>query len=80
MKTLSFNILKPFAFTALFIVFAASFNTAEAESHGCPSSDQHCKGPNDRCDSTPDCGAGYCCKKQNGLTKQCVYEANDCNE
>ena len=30
MKTLSFNIIKPLAFTALFIVFAASFNTASA--------------------------------------------------
>ena len=31
MKTLSFNTLKPLAFTALFVVFAASFNIAAAD-------------------------------------------------
>ena len=31
MKTLTFNILKPLTLTALFIVFAASLNTASAE-------------------------------------------------
>ena len=30
MKTITFNILKPLAFSALFIVFAAGFNTASA--------------------------------------------------
>ena len=30
MKTLTFNILKPLALTALFIVFAAGLNTASA--------------------------------------------------
>ena len=31
MKTITFNILKPLALTALFIVFAAGLNTASAE-------------------------------------------------
>ena len=52
MKTLSFNSLKPLAFTALFIVFAASFNTAEAFD-GCPHGPcSSCQGP---CKSDGDC-------------------------
>ena len=31
MKIITFNILKPLALSALFIVFAAGFNTAEAK-------------------------------------------------
>ena len=41
MKTITFNILKPLALTALFIVFAAGLNTAEAKS--CKS-DHECSG------------------------------------
>ena len=33
MKTITFNILKPLAFSALFIVFAAGLNTAEAQNY-----------------------------------------------
>ena len=60
MKTLSFNSLKPLAFTALFVVFAASFNTAEAESYGCPDNDKPCKDLGNRCESSPDCKSGCC--------------------
>ena len=63
MKTLSFNIIKPLAFTALFIVFAASFNTAEARHIltlcGCGGG-SHCKNLSDCCHTDNDCRFGKC--------------------
>ena len=78
MKTLSFNIIKPLAFTALFIVFASNFNTAEAENHSCTHG-AHRKKDTRRCDSTADCKRGACCIK-GVFGKTCVWEGNDCNE
>ena len=46
MKIITFNILKPLALTALFVVFAAGFNTAEAKS----------------CKSKHECSGGVCQK------------------
>ena len=49
MKTLSFNIIKPLAFTALLIVFAASFNTADGrpikKGTYCMNTQDHCLPP-----------------------------------
>ena len=65
MKTLSFNTLKPLAFTALFIVFAASFNTAEAggypNGHACQNGAECASG---RC-SDPEKGQGTCLEAVN---------------
>ena len=60
MKTLSFNIIKPLAFTALLIVFAASFNTAAA-GDGCPGGTR-CKQLGDICDSDGDCPENSSCR------------------
>ena len=54
MKTLSFNTLKPLAFTALFVVFAASFNIAAAD--GC----DHCKEELTKCRHDSECRSGVC--------------------
>ena len=77
MKTLSFNSLKPLAFTALLIVFAASFNTAEAESYGCPHGTAPCKGINARCDYNHDCYS-LCCPCFLGICSCVIGEGDDC--
>ena len=63
MKTLSFNTLKPLAFTALFVVFAASFNIAAA---GCIA----CKESGDKCRSNSECKEAAECI-QGGIFKIC---------
>ena len=54
MKTLSFNTLKPLAFTALFVVFAASFNIAAGD--GCIA----CKESGTKCRHDSECRSGVC--------------------
>ena len=64
MKIITFNILKPLALTALFIVFAAGLNTAEARHIltlcGCGGG-SGCKGANECCHTDNDCRYGGRC-------------------
>ena len=59
MKIITFNTLKPLALTALFIVFAAGLNTAEAKS----------------CKSRLDCPGGACDKAWWEKSGKCTSSA-----
>ena len=73
MKIITFNILKPLAFTALFIVFASSFNTAEAN-WPCIK----CKALNDKCRYSHECPDGSRCFEYAMEKSYCWREGKIC--